>query len=144
MTAAEVVASGKPLTDAELATLAYGLTDLTVRDTLYGLAIGDAADSAESLWMQLSRDLPEPWRAESLTLLAFFAYARGDGPLAGVALEQALRIDPTHRMAGMLDTALQSGMRPQQIRQLALTSYRLAERVGVELPPRHRYDRRAG
>ena len=46
-------------------------------------------------------------------LLAFSAYARGDGPLAGVSLDAALRCDPTHRMAGMLDTALQSGMRPE-------------------------------
>ena len=33
----------------------------------------------------------------------------------------------------MLDTALQSGMRPEQIRELAVTGYRLAERLGVQL-----------
>ena len=60
-------------------------------------------------------------------LLAFSAYARGDGPLAGVSLEAALRCEPEHRMAGMLDTALQSGLRPEQIRELAVTGYRLAE-----------------
>lgn len=141
ITAAGRIADGQVLTEAEIASIAYGLTDLTVRDTLYGLAVGESADAAEALWATLSRRLPEPWRAEALTLLAFFAYARGDGPLAGVALERALRIDPTHRMAGMLDTALQSGMRPRQIRQLALTGYRLAQRIGVELPPRQRYDR---
>ena len=42
-----------------------------------------------------------------LVLLAFSAYARGDGPLAGVALEAVLRGDGEHRMASMLDTALQ-------------------------------------
>ena len=46
------------------------------------------------------------------------AYVRGDGPLAGVSLEAALRCEPGHRMAGMLDTALQSGLRPEQIRGL--------------------------
>ena len=30
----------------------------------------------------------------------------------------------------MLDTALQSGMRPEQIRELAGTGYRLARRLG--------------
>ena len=35
----------------------------------------------------------------ALVLLAFSAYARGDGPLAGVSLEEALRCDATHRMA---------------------------------------------
>ena len=97
------------LGDDELARLAWALTDLRVRDTLYALAVGENAGQAESLWAVLSRTLPEPWRVEALVLLAFSAYARGDGPLAGVSLEAALRCDPTHRMAGMLDTALQSG-----------------------------------
>ena len=77
-------------------------------------------------------------------LLAFSAYARGDGPLAGVSLEAALRCAPDHRMAGMLDTALQSGLRPEQIRELAVTGYRLAKRLGVRLPPRRAFGRRAG
>jgi hypothetical protein len=79
-----------------------------------------------------------------LVLLAFSAYARGDGPLAGVSLEAALRCEPEHRMAGMLDTALQSGMRPEHIRQLADTGYRSAKRLGVRLPPRRAFGRRAG
>ena len=107
-----------------------------VRDTLYALAVGENAGQAESLWAVLSRTLPDPWRVEALVLLAFSAYARGDGPLAGVSLEAALRCDPTHRMAGMLDTALQSGMRPEQIRELAATGYRLADQLGVRLPPK--------
>jgi hypothetical protein len=63
--------------------------------------------------------------------------------LAGLSLEAALRGDPDHRMAGMLDTALQSGMRPEQIRELAGTGYRLAKRLGVRLPPRRDFGRRA-
>ena len=46
------------------------------------------------------------------------AYLRGDGPLAGIALEAVLAENPHHRMAGMLDTALQSGVRPDEIREL--------------------------
>jgi hypothetical protein len=96
------------------------------------------------LWAELSRRLPEPWRVEALVLLAFSAYARGDGPLAGVSLEAALRCDGTHRMAGMLDTALQSGLRPEQIRELATTGYRLADQLVVRLPPRRVFGQRAG
>jgi hypothetical protein len=77
-------------------------------------------------------------------LLAFSAYARGDGPLAGVSLEAALRCRPDHRMAGMLDTALQSGMRPENIRELAASGYRLAKRLGVRLPPPRAFGRRTG
>lgn len=142
--AAARVAEGERLPDDTTARLACALTDPRVRDTLYALAVGECAGQAESLWSELSRTLPEPWRAEALVLLAFSAYARGDGPLAGVSLDAALRCDATHRMAGMLDTALQSGMRPEQIRELATTGYRLAERLGVQLPPRRVFGRRAG
>jgi hypothetical protein len=144
MAAATRLAAGGQLGDAELAGLACALTDPRVRDTLYALGVGENAGQAESLWAMLSRTLPPPWRVEALVLLAFSAYARGDGPLAGVSLEAALRCEPTHRMAGMLDTALQSGMRPEQIRELAVTGYRLADRLGVRLPPRRTYGQRAG
>ncbi len=130
------VCDGARLDDAELAGLACALTDVAVRDTLYALAVGAEAGRAETLWALLARTLPDPWRVEALVLLAFSAYVRGDGPLAGLSLEAALRSDPDHRMAGMLDTALQSGMRPDQIRELAATGYRLAKRLGVRLPPR--------
>jgi hypothetical protein len=144
MAAAARVADGQPLCDAELAKLGCVLTDVVVRDTLYALAVGENAGEAESLWSLLSRRLPEPWRVEALVLLAFSAYARGDGPLAGVSLDAALRCKPGHRMAAMLDTALQSGLRPERVRELAVPGYRLAERLGVRLPPRRGFGQRAG
>ncbi|MGF2943755.1 DUF4192 domain-containing protein [Mycobacterium sp. Lab-001] len=144
LAAAARVADGRPLPDTALARLGCALTDVQVRDPLYALAVGERAGEAESLWALLARTLPPPWRVEALVLLAFSAYARGDGPLAGVSLEAALRCDPEHRMAGMLDTALQSGVRPERIRELALTGYRLAERLGVRLPPRRPFGRCAG
>lgn len=141
--AAARVSAGQHLEDDELAALACAITDVAVRDTLYALAVGSGAGEAETLWALLARSLPSLWRVEALVLLAFSAYARGDGPLAGLSLEAALRADPEHRMAGMLDTALQSGMRPEQIRELAGTGYRLAKRLGVQLPPRQMFGRRA-
>jgi hypothetical protein len=144
LTAAGRVGGGRSLSDAELAALGCALNDVQVRDTLYALAVGEKAGEAEALWALLARTLPAPWRVEALVLLAFSAYVRGDGPLAGVSLEAALRCDPDHRMAGMLDTALQSGLRPEQIRELAVTGYRLAKQLGVRLPPRRAFGRRAG
>lgn len=143
MAAAARVCQGAQLSDDDVAGLACALTDVAVRDTLYALAVGVDAGQAETLWAELARALPSPWRVEALVLLAFSAYARGDGPLAGVSLEAALRVDPDHRMAGMLDTALQSGMRPERIRELAGTGYRLAKRLGVQLPPQRSFHRRA-
>lgn len=144
MAAAARVAAGEPLSDSEMATLGCALGDAQVRDILYALAVGESAGEVESLWALLARTLPPPWRVEALVLIAFSAYARGDGPLAGVSLQEALRCAPDHRMAGMLDTALQSGLRPEDIRDLALTGYRLAKRFGVQLPPRRPFGRRAG
>ncbi len=144
MSAAARVAAGQELPQDAVVRLACALTDPQVRDTLYALAVGDRAAEAEALWAALSRTLPAPWRVEALVLLAFSAYARGDGPLAGVSLEAALRCDPTHRMAGMLDSALQSGMRPERIRELAATGYRLAKRLGIKLPKKRDFGRRAG
>jgi hypothetical protein len=142
--AAARVADGQPLPDVEVARLGCSLADPQVRDLLYALAVGESAGAVESLWAVLARTLPPPWRVEALVLLAFSAYARGDGPLAGVSLEAALRCEPGHRMAGMLDTALQSGLRPHDIRRLADTGYRLADRLGVSLPPRRTFGKRAG
>lgn len=144
MALAERLADGTEPADEDLAAVAGALIDPRVRDTLYALAVGERAADAETLWALLARALPEPWRLEALALLAFSAYARGDGPLAGIALEAALRCDPEHRMTGMLDQALQSGMRPEQIRGLALSGYRMAGRLGVRLPPRRAFGQRAG
>jgi hypothetical protein len=141
--AAARVRDGQQLCDAELAALASALTDVQVRDTLFALAVGQTAGEAESLWALLARRLPEAWRVGALVLLAFSAYVRGDGPLAGVSLEAALRCQPGHRMAGMLDTALQSGLRPERIRELALSGYRLAKELGVRLPPRRAFGQQA-
>lgn len=144
LAAVEKIGAGATLTDAEIAVLAYGLSDLQARDTLYALAVGECADAAETLWAALSRCLPEPWRVEALVQLAFCAYVRGDGPLAGLALEQARSIDPAHRMARLLDQALQRGMRPEDIRELARTGYRLADELGVGLPAPRAFGQRAG
>lgn len=142
--AAERVAAGQQLDATEIAAVGCSLTDVMVRDTLYALAVGDDAGEAEMLWTELARTLPPLWRVEALVLLAYTAYSRGDGPLAGVSLESALRIDPTHRMASLLDMALQSAMGPEQIRRLAVTGYQLAQRFGVSLPPARPYRKRAG
>lgn len=146
LAAVGALVDGREPTDIELAWIGCSLTDVYVRDTLCALAIGEHAVAAEMLWSELARALPPPWREEALVLLAFSAYARGDGPLAGVALEAALRGRPEHRMAGLLDTALQSGLRPERIRGLADTGYRLAQQMGVRLPGRQSQGlgRRAG
>ena len=88
--AARRMAGGAVLTDAELAGVGAALADVRVRDSLFTTADSDTAAEAEALWALLARVLPQPFRAEALTLLAFSAYLRGAGPLVGIALEAAL------------------------------------------------------
>lgn len=112
------VGEGQVLSDAELAAVGATLVDLRVRDALMTLVHCNEADAAEQLWAQLVRVLPQPYRCEALVLASHSAFSRGNGPLAGVCLEAVQAENPTHRMAQLLDTALQSGVRPEEIRGL--------------------------
>ncbi|HEY5857023.1 MAG TPA: DUF4192 domain-containing protein [Aldersonia sp.] len=117
------------------AEIAVALRDRDVRDALIALSVGASAEDANALWAHLCRVLPAPDRAEPATLLGFGTYIRREGPLAGIAFAAALAADPPHRLARLLDSALQAGMRPDDMRDLADTGYRCAKRLGVILPP---------
>ena len=120
----------------ECADLVVALTDVHVRDVVLGLAITSVAAHAEQLWLVLTHEVPSPERAWPATLLGFFAYVRGDGPLAGVALSAALSADSEHTLAGLLDLSLQSGVHPDGIRDLAAVGLSIGESLGIAgLPP---------
>ncbi|WP_051182841.1 DUF4192 domain-containing protein [Nocardia vinacea] len=125
--------SGGALTAPEYAELAAALRDRTVRDSLFALAIGEHAATAENLWAALTRALSGSDRADAATLLAYSAYIRGDGPLAGVALQAARDADPAHSMATLLETALHTGMRPDTLRRLASCGLGIAADLGIDL-----------
>ncbi|MGW6375998.1 DUF4192 domain-containing protein [Rhodococcus sp. NPDC055112] len=129
------LASGQAPHLHDLVDLTRALSNPRVRDALLSLAVTAEADAAEQLWILLARALPDPERAEPAALLGYSAYVRGDGPMAGVALVAALEANPRHRLAGMLDAALQSGMRPETVSGLAVTGFDEAERLGVRMPP---------
>ncbi|MGW3540808.1 DUF4192 domain-containing protein [Nocardia niigatensis] len=134
----ERVETGVRLTPAEVAAVAVALRDSALRDIMFGLAPGPHADGAEALWLQLARSLPDPDRAEAAALLGYCAYARGDGPLAGVALDAALAADPKHRMAMLLDLGLQTGLRPDRLGRLADSGREAAAELGIHLGPEPR------
>lgn len=118
VTAVRRVGEGAVLSDAELARVGAMLVDLRVRDALFTLVDCDEAAAAEMLWTQLAQVLPQPFRSEALCLLAHASFVNGEGVLAGVCLDAVHAENPTHRMAGLLDHALQSGYRPEEIRDL--------------------------
>ena len=106
------------LPDRDVARVAWGLRDLAVRDLAMGLALDGSAAGAEVLWTEVTRRVPPPLDAAPATLLAVTAWVRGDGAMANVALDRALRSDPGHSLAQLLRTALDACFRPADVRRL--------------------------
>jgi Domain of unknown function (DUF4192) len=114
------------LDDGRVLALALALADPLVRDATLVRCAAPGAESAEQLWAALARETPDPEAAEPAALLAACALLRGDGALAGIALDRAERAWPGHRLTGLLRAAWQAGMRPEQVRECLRT---------VPLPP---------
>lgn len=116
-TAVETAGAGPPtLDDDDVVRLADALADHRVRDLCLDFdAIRDIA-AAERLWTALARATPAPERADPAGLLAYSAYARGDGVLAGIALDAAEKADPGSRLVGLLRSALVIGVPPERLR----------------------------
>ena len=107
------------LSDSTVADVASALCDHRVRDACLPWCTGPGAAAAESLWLALVRATPVPERAEPAALLALSAYLRGDGALAGVALDAALQACPQHSLSGLLRAALDGGISPALVRRAA-------------------------
>jgi hypothetical protein len=107
------------LSDRTVAEVASALCDHRVRDACLPWCSGPGAAAAEQLWLALVRATPAPERAEPAALLALAAYVRGDGALAGVALDAALHACPQHSLSGLLRAALDTGLPPELLRSVA-------------------------
>jgi hypothetical protein len=109
------VDAGAPLTEDDLLRVLIAVSDNRVRDVALGMALGEWASAAERLWTDLVRKAPEPELAEVAALLACSAYLRGDGALAGVALERIEATRPDHRLGVLLRRALDVGIAPREL-----------------------------
>jgi hypothetical protein len=88
------VAAGTPVGPADAAVLAVGLGDLPARDGVATLIL-TREDELLSLLVQVARQVVPPDDAPVCTLLAWTAYARGEGALANVALDRPWPAGPT-------------------------------------------------
>lgn len=114
-----------PLTDREVADLAFALTNPLVRDACLSFTLAEHAEHAEALWTELVRASPTPERAEPAALLAAFAYTRGDLDLAAAAIGLATRSCPGHRLGELLGTALRNGVPADALPEMARQSREL-------------------
>jgi hypothetical protein len=123
------------LSDDDVIQLSTALADHRIRDTCLDFDELPDIAAAERLWTALARATPAPERAEPACLLAFSAYARGDGVLAGIALAQAEAADPGHRLASLLRSALALGLPPRKIRIAGIRAATFARKALTDNQP---------
>lgn len=122
---------GGRLTDDEVAWLTLLLIHLPVRDHAWELT--DREDCHLSLWTDVLRRAEPDLVPAPACLLAFGAWRAGQGALASLALERALRARPDYSMALLLEDVLRRGVPPSSLDDWP-------ELVGPE-PPRNRQGR---
>ncbi len=105
------------VTPDEAALLALGFRDRRTRDEGLTLALDDL-EVFVGLFVELARHTDDPVAAPVCTMLAWAAYAQGEGALAAVAVERALDCEPNYYMAQLIRTALANLMRPEPIREV--------------------------
>ena len=123
-----LVARGEPPSPDAAADLAVVLHDVAVRDEVATWAL-ERSDALLSLAEQVACCTGPPSDAPVCTVLAWVAYARGDGARANVALDRALASDPGYSLALLLRRALDGGVTPDEVRR-TLRSTRRAIRGG--------------
>lgn len=119
----DAVGRGAPVDLAEAAALTVALHDHRVRDEIATWSLR-RSDALLSLLEQTARQVVPPFDAPVCTLLAWVAYARGDGSRVNVALDRALATDPEYSLANLLLTALEGGIAPREVRRMLKSTKR--------------------
>jgi hypothetical protein len=114
---ADAAAGRLHLDDEKVVALALALSDVEVRDAALARCAGSDTDGAEHLWAALARETPDPEAAEPAVLLAACALLRGDGALAGIALDRAEQAWPGHRLTRLLRAVWAAGIPPERVRE---------------------------
>jgi Domain of unknown function (DUF4192) len=103
------------LDEDRIVDLAAALAHPRARDSCLTPEITAMGKRVEDFWIELTRALPAPARAESAFLLAVTAFLRGDGSLAGIALEAAMDANPGHTAARLLRDSMDLGLPPESV-----------------------------
>ncbi|WP_280426812.1 DUF4192 domain-containing protein [Nocardia carnea] len=125
---------GTPVDMDALACTTLAMRDTLVRNAICALARTAYSDAAEDLFAQLTRATTGHDRAAAAAVFGALAYMRGDGPLAGIALNAALDADPHNSLALQLHAALETSTASDHIAELRYTSRDAAADLGVTVP----------
>lgn len=125
--------AGETPDDATAARLGLVLTVLRVRDEAWIMIDDETQDAHRRLWGDLTRRLEPRFVPPAAALLGVTAWRAGDCALAGIAVEQALAIDPGYTMARLIAEALRHLVSPEALRLRMPTSAQLDREMG---PPR--------
>ncbi len=107
------------------ATLLLGLSDIAVRDALLAHHIEKAQEGADlhiylvefaNQWAKVVKNSSKDFKSAICCCISAFLWQAGEGVLARSALNTALSIDPSYRLAKLLESSLDSGMPPWQFR----------------------------
>ncbi|MFF1612289.1 DUF4192 domain-containing protein [Amycolatopsis sp. NPDC058278] len=101
-----------PTDEADVIDLAATFAVPAFRDALLALPDHTARLAAENLVLHLWQHSRDPIAAQLATIIAVYAYLRGDGTVARIALEHT---DPEQPLAGLLSTVLAHAIAPSKV-----------------------------
>lgn len=101
------------------ALVALGLHDIPARDEAMTLLLDREPGALVGLFSRLARLTDDVDAAPLCTVLAWTAYADGNGALAAVAAERALRAQPGYSMALLVLDGLDQMVPPAAIRDVS-------------------------
>jgi Domain of unknown function (DUF4192) len=93
--------------------------DVIVRDeVLVRGATGDDREALIPVLREIARQTPPPYDAPVCSMLAWMAYAHGDGVVANIAIDRALATDPEYSLALLIADALQRLVPPRLLEEV--------------------------
>ncbi len=110
---ADVREGRRGLDEDRIVDLTVALVHEEVRDSCLEPEVVQLGQAVQDLWLDLTRATPSPYRAEAAGLLAATAFLRGNGALAGVAIDAALDADRNHPLSVLLRQSMDLGLSPE-------------------------------
>jgi hypothetical protein len=103
----------------DLAELAALSQDVVVRDEVLLEAVDpDERDALVTVLKEAARRTPPPFDPPVCSMLAWVAYADGDGVVASIAAERAIASDPAYSLATLIVDALYRQVSPDLLQQV--------------------------